>query len=131
MSALAEALVAAQRRALASLEKAYVAGRIEEEAFNDKLEAIGLADGIDDFFLVQCLDVMREWGASPPAETNGNEPRKASEAQVRYIVSLLKDGGHDPLAETDISAMPFERASALISALKDGSYDPAKWDVPF
>lgn len=132
MSALAEALVAAQRKALASLEKAYVAGKLDEDGFNDRLESIGLADGIDDFFLVQCLDVLKEWGASAPAETNGTpEPAKASDKQVALIIDLLKRGNHVPLAEQDVRALHRDKASELITALKDGSYKPSEWDKPF
>ena len=131
MSALAEALVAAQRRALASLEKAFIAERIDSEAFHIQLHAMGITDDIDIGYLATSLAVMREWGASPPAETNGNEPRKASDAQVALIVDLLKRGNHAPLSEADIRSLPLERASALITDLKLGRYDPAKWDVPF
>lgn len=132
MSALAEALVAAQRRALASLEKAYAAGQIEADPLLDKLALCGINDPVDLAHLLASLDVIREWGAAVPAEpTNGTEPKKATEGQVSYIVDLLKRGNHAPLAEQDLRALSFDRASKLIDALKGGTYNPDEWDVPF
>jgi hypothetical protein len=44
VSALADALVAAQRRALSAMEKQYAAGKLEPDAVREKLTAIGLTD---------------------------------------------------------------------------------------
>ena len=131
MSALAEALVAAQRRALASLEKAFVADRIDSEALHLQLHAMGITDDIDISYLATSLAVIREWGSSAPAETNGASEPKATQAQVKYAQSLLQRLGAPALAEQDLRAMTPERISKLIGALKDGSYQPGDWDVPF
>lgn len=136
MTPLSEALTAAQRRALQALEKAYVAGHIDAEHLSAALEAAGISDPIDIAFLLSALDVLREWGVPAPnmaervARENG-EPKRASASQVSFIVDLLKRGNHGPLAEDDLRALPFERASELISALKDGTYKAEDWDVPF
>jgi len=133
---LSDALTAAQRSALAALEKAYVAGRLEPDAMISALEAVGISDPVDTAFLLASLDVLREWGVAAPtmservARENG-EPKKATEGQVSYIIDLLKKGQHGPLAEQDLRALSFEQASTLIDSLKGGSYDAAKWDVPF
>ena len=47
MSALAEALVAAQRRALQAVEKAYVAGQLDGEAATARLTECGITDPVD------------------------------------------------------------------------------------
>lgn len=136
MSALADALVAAQRRSLATLEKAYVAGAIEAEPMIEAMESCGITDAVDRAFLIASLDVLREWGVTAPnmtervARENG-EPKKATEGQVKYALDLLKRGNHAPLAELDVRGLTFDRASELIDSLKGGKYDAAEWDVPF
>jgi hypothetical protein len=53
-------------------------------------------------------------------------------AQRRALQSVEKAYvGGKALAEQDVRALTFDRASALIDALKTGRYDPAEWDVPF
>jgi hypothetical protein len=136
VSALAEALVAAQRRSLATLEKAYVAGAIEAEPMIGAMESCGITDAVDRAFLIASLDVLKEWGVTAPTMTErlareNGEPKKATEGQVSYIVDLLKRGNHGPLDEGDLRALTFDRASQLIDALKSGSYKPDEWDVPF
>jgi hypothetical protein len=136
VSALAEALVAAQRRSLATLEKAYVAGAIEAEPMAEAMEACGITDAVDRAFLIASLDVLKEWGVTAPTMTErvareNGEPKKATEGQAKFIMDLLARGNHAALAEQDIRALTFDRASALIDALKAGSYDPAEWDYPF
>lgn len=139
MSALAEALVAAQRRALAQLEKGYVRGPQEDrdeaaQGFRDALAAIGLADREDVETLIACLEVIRQTGGTLPAEANGSTEKpaeKATGAQVTFVQDLLKRGDHAPLSEADLRNLSREKVSALIEALKQGTYDPTEWDVPF
>jgi hypothetical protein len=135
VSALAEALVAAQRRAISALEKGYVAGRIERETAIAALDGIGCTDAVDRDRLLLALDTIREWGAQLPAEAkpaNGDaEPAKATGAQVTYAQSLFAKANAVPLEESDLRNMPRDRISALIESLKAGTYDPSAWDVPF
>jgi len=104
---LSDALTVAQRRALAALEKAYVAGHIEAEALPERLASFGVNDPTDVAFLLAALDVLKEWGVPAPtmgervARENG-EPKRATEAQVSYIVDLLNKGQHAPLAVDDL-----------------------------
>ena len=130
MSALAEALVAAQRRALAAMEKAYVAGRLTDEEFGLQLDAMGLADDVDTDRLLVSLAVIRDLGAQPPAEpANGGEkvPDKASDAQLALIAKLVQEKN---VAAPDLPLTKVD-AHAIIDSLKSGSYDAAKWTVPF
>jgi hypothetical protein len=62
---LSDALTAAQRSALAALEKAYVAGHVESEQLTETMIACGVTDHVDLAFLLASLDVLREW-ESPP-----------------------------------------------------------------
>lgn len=136
MSALAEALAAAQRRSLATLEKAYVAGVIEAEPMIEAMESCGITDAVDRSFLIASLDVLKEWGVAAPTMTErvareNGAPKKVTEGQVSYIIDLLKKGNHGPLAEQDVRALTFDRASTLIDSLKAGTYNADEWDVPF
>lgn len=134
MSALADALVAAQRRALAAAEKHFVADRITPEELTDLLDSMGLTDAVDRERLIAALTAIRTYGASVPAEPpNGAEkpPETATGAQVTFIQDLLKRGEHGMLAEADLKALTRERASTLIEQLKAGTYNPTEWDVPF
>jgi hypothetical protein len=139
---LSDALTAAQRSALSALEKAYVSGQLDDadatpsEVFGERLQTFGVTDPVDVVFLCAALDVLREWGVSAPTMTErvareNGEPKKATEGQVSYIVDLLKKGNHGSLAEADLRALPFDRASELIDSLKAGTYDASAWDVPF
>ena len=65
MSALAEALVAAQRRALSATEKAYVAGFITHADAVAELNAFGLTDQVDIDFLEDTISI----GCSTCSET--------------------------------------------------------------
>jgi hypothetical protein len=133
--ALAEALVAAQRRAMQAVEKAYVAGALEREAADAELQAVGATDAVDRSALLDALDTLRRYGAPLPAEPRPNgdtpEPAKATAAQVTFAQDLFKRGDLVPLAESDLRNLPRERISALIEQLKAGTYDASEWDVPF
>lgn len=140
MSALAEALVAAQRRALASLEKAYVAGKLGEPGEGDllaqKLAECGMTDVIEADYLRSSLDVIREWGASVPVEQNGKrEDDKATDAQRARIRRDLRDKLKRHPDEIEAVAgeptLTKAKASDLIEAIVEGRYDPAQWAVPF
>jgi hypothetical protein len=134
MTPLSDALTAAQRSALAALEKAYVAEQIDDVDMIAKLQGVGISDPVDTAFLLASLDVLREWGVAAPNMTEritDAAAKQATEGQVSYIIDLLKKGGHGPLAEGDLRGMSFERASTLIDELKKGTYDESRWDVPF
>jgi hypothetical protein len=134
VSALAEALVAAQRRAISAMEKAYVAGQLDRDTAIAALDGIGATDAVDRDRLLLALDTIREWGASLPTEPKpSGEPAesKATGAQVTYAQSLFAKANAVPLAESDLRNLSRERVSALIEQLKAGTYDASAWDVPF
>jgi hypothetical protein len=133
VTALSDALTAAQRSALAALEKAYVAGAIESEAMVAALESAGISDPVDTAFLLSALDVLKEWGVAAPTMTErvareNGEPEKASDKQLQLIFDLCK---RKNVPAPDLIGLTKPKASELIDSLNDGSYDPAKWTVPF
>lgn len=132
MTPLSDALTAAQRRALAAVEKAYVAGHIEQEAAAEVLEGCGITDPVDRAFLFASLDVLREWGAPVPAE-NGSGPKvePMSDKQRDFIQRLLEEKGIAPDDYPDSAGLTKAQAHEIIDSLQNGSYDPEKWRVPF
>ena len=138
MTPLSDALTAAQRAALAALEKAYVAGQIDHETMSDRLIGCGITDTVDIDFLIVSLNVLREWGVAAPtmservARENGSEPM--SDKQRDYIMRLFGEGKHRgemPLDPADFAGLTKAQASELIGSLQRGTYDPEKWRVPF
>ncbi len=77
--------------------------------------------------------MLREEKAPAPGEQASTpEPSElASEAQRKYVDSLMDDGGHVRLDRGTLQNLSKDRASELISDLKAGKYDREKWDVPF
>ena len=129
MTALADALVAAQRRALAATQKAYLAGLLDEDGATEEMQGYGLRDEVDTIHLLAALDVIRARGATAPAETNGapKADEKATEAQLRLIAKLATERN---LAAPD-GPLTKEQAHTVIDQIKAGTYDPAAWEVPF
>ena len=133
MSALAEALVAAQRRALQAIEKQYVAGKLDRDGAGTCLNLIGLNDEVDQDRLLFALDMIRDYGAQLPSEpAPSGEPvakksEPATDAQLALIARLAKEravAGPDlPITKQD--------AHEIIDTLKAGSYDAARWQIPF
>ena len=133
MTALAEALLAAQRQAVAAMEKHYVAGDYEsDDAFRAALDLIGCTDKLEQEWLLASLKTMTTWGvqANPKLLGNGkpdaaSEP--ASEKQLAFLASLADEKGtlapDRPLSKAE--------ASQAIDELRAGSYDPDKWRAPF
>ena len=89
MSALTEALVAAQAKALAALEKAYVANAFEDDRMREQLDAIGCTDAVDQEFLIQSLDVLRTYGAPAPSYSERRTNDKPTDAQKTLIDKLI------------------------------------------
>jgi hypothetical protein len=85
VTALSEALVAAQRQAIAALEKAYVGGQLDDDGLAKALDAIGCADTVDGLHLLAALDVLKAWGTPPPVNGGYAERRE----------TLPMDGGDD------------------------------------
>jgi hypothetical protein len=132
VSALAEALLVAQRQAIGALSKAYIAGAFEDDGeagLIANLDRLGATDAVDQSYLRECLDTLRTWGAPSP-QANGkpdpaNEP--ASDRQTAYIKSLADDRN---LIAPD-GPLTKEQASKVIEQLKAGTYNPDEWVAPF
>jgi hypothetical protein len=125
---LSDALTAAQRSALAALEKAYVAEAIDDERFLVELTKCGLTDPVDKAFLVSSLDVLREWGVSAPTMSERVvEEQPATDKQLDYLRKLAEEKGA-PVPDKPLTKAT---ASEAINELQNGTYDPEKWCVPF
>lgn len=133
VTALSEALLTAQRGALAAIQKAYLAHAFEDDALFEQLDAIGCTDVVERDLLRECLDTMRTYGHAP-APTNGAaatkppaEDEPASEAQWKLIRRLADERGQvapdGPLTKA--------QASAAITELKAGTYSADRYTVPF
>lgn len=132
MTALAEALLAAQRQATNALAKPYIAGTIDAEEVVRRLESFGCTDMVDQGYLLAAWDTIQTYGA--PAPTNAAAPpapKLMSPAQKRRIELDCKDRGWQ---QPDFEALPtitMDEASQIIDSIKDGSYDAARWNPPF
>lgn len=132
MTALADALTAAQHRAVAAIQKQYAAGKIEAETVRERLDLVGLTDTVDQDRLLAALDTIMEYGAALPAEpapANGEKPpEKATEAQRALIKRLVVEKN---VPAPDYEPLSKQEAHEIIDSLKAGTYDPVKWSIPF
>jgi hypothetical protein len=135
VSALAEALVAAQRATLTAMAKAHVSyldGEPNKDAFHALLNSIGCTDQVEQEQLWAAWDTLRSAGAAPPTgqpPLNGEpkKPEPASDAQLALIARLVKEKKAQP------PDLPLNKVEAheVIDTLKAGTYDYAKWHVAF
>jgi len=115
---------------LAALEKAYVAGQVDTEAFTAGLEACGISDPIDVAFLLSALDVLREWGVQAPTITERVADEKMSDKQRDYILKLAGEKGYK-LSADDLAGLSKQAASSMIEGLQRGELDVEAARVPF
>jgi hypothetical protein len=131
VSALAEALLAAQRQAIGALSKAFVAGKIDAEALASNLDALGLRDEVDQGLLLGSLEIVKQLGGEAPKVTGQTNERKApeqpTEAQLKYIAKLCDERN---MVAPDV-VVSKEQASEIIEALKAGTYNADAYTVPF
>jgi hypothetical protein len=127
VSALADALVAAQSRAVAALGKQYVGGQMDADALRAALDSIGMTDPTDTARWVAALDIITATGAVVPHENGARKDEPATEAQVKLIGSLAES------KQVPMPTLPLSKAQAheIIDTLKAGTYDAGKWSVPF
>jgi hypothetical protein len=132
MTALAEALLAAQRQAIGALAKPYLAGNLAVDEVTARLIGMGCNDVIDQTQLLAAWDVLGEWGVAAPKATQAEPQRDpatepASEAQLKYLRDLAdKKGTTAPDGQ-----LTKARASEAIEQLKAGTYNPDEWTAPF
>lgn len=97
MTALAEALLAAQRQAIGAASKAFVAGTLNESDLFELLDDIGERDAVEQGRLLASLHALQRFGAPAPTtpqptpEHRENEP--ATERQTKYIAKLADERG--------------------------------------
>ena len=84
MSALSEALLAAQRAAVNALATDYVRGSDEpdHDVIVANLRAVGLEDARETDQLLQAWSILRQTGAKPPTATPTPESRRADSEQT-------------------------------------------------
>jgi hypothetical protein len=128
MSALTEALVAAQAKALAALEKAYVAQKLDPTALVAGMDEIGCTDKVDQSALIAALDVLIVYGQTEPAYTEKRQTEKPTDAQRSYIGRLCAER---ELEAPDLAGVTRAQASEIIDSLQRGTFDAAKYSVPF
>ena len=128
VSALTEALVAAQAKALSALEKAYVRGTLDVEAFTARMDEIGCTDTVDQALLLAALDTLKEHGQTEPAYTEKRQTEKPTDAQSSYIAKLADERG---FTAPDLAGVTRAQASEIIDSLRNGTYDQSKWEMPF
>jgi hypothetical protein len=91
VSALADALAAAQSRAVAALGKQYASGTMDEEELRAALTEIGQTDPADTAQWVAALDIIRATGAALPRENGKQSDEAATDAQTALIARLAKE----------------------------------------
>lgn len=135
MTALADALVQAQSRAVAALGKAAVHGEITEDELRAALDEIGLTDKIDQEYWIACLKTIKVLGASVPTNGAQAQPKQepATQAQRERIKrDLLPLHGED--AAQHIASEPSltkQQASEIIDQVKAGTFELERWWTPF
>lgn len=131
MTALAEALLAAQRQAIGALSKAYVAGTLDEDGVTTGLEAIGATDVTDRQHLLNALEILQNLGAPAPRATQPETKRDgtdlASDAQLTLLRKVADERGY---VAPDYH-LTKANASKVIDEMKAGTYNPDEWTVPF
>jgi hypothetical protein len=138
MTALTDALAAAQAKAIAALGKRYVADVTASDDVTDYpalLAGIGCADEVEQAQLLAAWQILRETGTAAPTETRPGatgapeEPRKTSKAQLDLIAKLVREKGLEPPDEPQ--NLLLEQASQMISAMRQGTYKADDYKVPF
>jgi hypothetical protein len=129
MSALAEALLAAQRQAIGAASKAFVAGTLNETDLFELLDDIGARDTVEQAQMLACLHALQRFGSSV---TNGTPPtpkeaKPASDAQWK-LLRRLADERSVPAPDGPLTV---EQASKVIEELKAGTYNADAWSIPF
>ena len=130
MTALSDALEAAQRRTLTALQAALAAEKIDAEAFTIQLHACGISEVNDTEigYLATCVAVCSQWGAALPTEPkNGTQPLPMTDNQRAGILKRCREKQLQPPDEP----LTKDQAHEIISSMDAGTYDPAKWRVPF
>ena len=129
MTALAEALLAAQRQAIGAVCKAFLNGDVSESDLFEMLDDIGARDTVEQAQLLASLHTLSRFGTSAPTMANGvRVPAKVTPAQRARIERTAKERNYAP---PDFETLTKDDASTVIQTMDDGSYDHTRWEVPF
>lgn len=128
MSALAEALLAAQRQAIGAASKAFVAGALNETELLAVLDDVGATERVEQGYLLASLHALQQFGVSAPANGAQKPAAKVSAAQRARIEKTAKERNY---ALPNFDGLTMAEASTVIQTMDDGSYDAARWDLPF
>lgn len=121
MSALADALAAAQSRAVAALGKQYVGGQLDSDVVRIALDGIGLTDPTDTERWLYALDLLRETGATAPAESATPQEKPSSLSQRALIDKMCDERA---IVRPQAPPRTFAEASAIIDKIKAGTFQP-------
>ncbi len=128
MSALSDALRAAQAQTIAAMSRAFTAGYVHGaegqttgEAMAELLDSIGCTDRVEQGQLLAALEALRGFGVQGEGKPSPNgsqgESEAATDAQWKLLRRLSDERGRvapdGPLTKTE--------ASNLITALKGGA----------
>ncbi len=129
MTALSDALVAAQRRAIAGLAKDYIAKTDPDPGeLWEALDAIGCTDKVEQRQLALAWTLISSLGAQAPEPTKpAGERAMAEPRQMKYAQDLADKAG-TVLPDYQLTKA---NASKIIDQLKAGTYNPDEWTVPF
>ncbi len=133
MSALSDALRAAQAQTLAAMQRAYLAQVIDPPEALILMDKIGCTDEVDRRHLMGALEALSRLGVQGQAQTPANgsqaesEPERASERQLAFIAKLA-DAANTVAPDVPLTK---DQASEVISALKAGTYNSDTYTVPF
>ena len=122
MSALADALAAAQSRAVAALGKQYVGGQLDSDAVRIALDSVGLTDPADTERWLNALDILRATGATMPnGDAAQSQERPSSPAQHTLIAKMCDERG---IVRPGTMPRLWAEASAVIDKIKAGTFSP-------
>ena len=122
MTALADALVAAQARTVAALGKQYVGGQLDSDAVRIALDSVGLTDPTDTERWLNALDILRATGATMPnGDAAQSHERPSSPAQRSLIDKRCEERG---IVKPQAHPRLFAEASAIIEKIKAGRFTP-------
>ena len=128
MTALAEALLAAQRQAIGAAAKAFVADAVNESELCELLDSFGASDKVEQGYLLAALHVARQFGTAAPQTTRQDAPPKPmSAAQKARIEKTAKERNY---TLPDFENLTMAQASEVIQTMDSGEYDAARWVVP-
>jgi hypothetical protein len=123
VTALSDALAAAQARAVQSLGKQYIGDAVSVDSVSASLDAIGLTDTVDKARWLAALDIIKATGGEAPAEQESRQPDIATDKQWSFIRKLADEKG----TVAPVGPLTKEQAHGVIEQLQAGTYKPDEY----